>query len=88
MKIEVKKLTDAEKEEMGIYSWPVWTKEVSEFDWSYDEKESCLLLEGKVTVTTPEETVDFGKGDFVVFPKGLQCTWHVKESVKKHYRFG
>ena len=38
-------------EELGIKSWPIWTCNVSSFDWSYDDKETCFLLEGEVMVT-------------------------------------
>ena len=37
--------------ELGIKSRPIWTCEVISFDWSYEDKETCLLIEGKVTVT-------------------------------------
>ena len=33
------------------------------------------------------EKVSIGPGDFVVFPKGLKCIWHVKEAIKKHFIF-
>ena len=74
---------------LGLSSWPVWTKEASEFPWSYDEKETCYFLEGEVEVT-PEggEAVKMGKGDLVTFPQGMSCTWKVLKDVKKHYRFG
>jgi uncharacterized protein len=73
---------------MGVFNWPIWTKEVSRFDWSYDSVEECLLLEGQVTVETEDgKSVSFGKGDFVTFPKGLSCTWNVHKPVKKHYNF-
>ncbi len=88
MKIEVKKLSDSEIKERGIESWPIWEKEVSKFDWHYGQIEDCLLLEGQVTVESKDGTkVEFGKGDFVTFPKGLSCTWDIKEPVKKHYNF-
>ena len=67
---------------------PVWTKEISTFPWHYDEKETCLILEGRVTVTTADGDVTFGAGDYVVFPEGLDCTWNVTKPVRKHYRFG
>ena len=38
-------------EELGIKSWPIWTCDVSSFDWAYEDKETCLLLEGEVTIT-------------------------------------
>jgi len=74
---------------LGVFSWPIWTKEVSSFPWTYDEDETCYLLEGEVEVTPiGEETVRFGKGDLVTFPKGMECRWNVKQAVRKHYRFG
>ena len=76
-------------EELGCFSWSIWTKEPSSFPWHYDEKETCLILEGKVSVTpSGGESVSFGKGDLVVFPQGLSCTWNVLEAVRKHYKFG
>lgn len=87
MKIEIKKLTDNEIFEQNILQWPIWSCEVSEFDWEYDTQESCLLLEGVVEVKTDTETVRFSAGDFVVFPKGLKCRWKVTNPVRKHYSF-
>ena len=88
MKIEVKKPERDDLEKDGVMSWPIWEKEVSRFDWHYDQTEECYLLKGKVVVETEDgERVEFGKGDFVRFPKGLSCVWDVKEPVKKHYDF-
>ncbi len=75
-------------EQMGVPRWPIWEKEPSKFDWSYNETETCFLIDGDVIVKTPQGQVAFGKGDLVTFPRGLRCTWHVKKSVRKHYRFG
>lgn len=69
-------------------NWPIWTCEPSSFDWSYTEKETCLIIEGKVTITGGNESVSFGPGDLVVFPVDLDCVWNVEEPVKKHYNFG
>ena len=90
MKIEVTKNPTKEAfDKLGCKSWPIWEKEPSTFQWHYDEKETCLILEGKVTVTpTGDEPVTFGEGDLVVFPQGMNCTWNVLESVRKHYKFG
>ncbi len=88
MKIKVEKPDRTKLESDGVMSWPIWEKEVSEFDWHYDSTEECYLLEGKVVVKTEDgEEVEFGKGDYVTFPKGLSCRWEVKEPVKKHYTF-
>ena len=87
MKIEIIKLTEDDIIKQNIRSWPIWTCGVSEFDWEYSEQESCLLLEGEVEVASDNETVKFGAGDFVVFPKGLKCKWKITSPVRKHYSF-
>jgi hypothetical protein len=88
MKIEVSQPRAQELEDRGVRSWPIWEKEVSRFDWTYDSTEECYLLEGRVIVETKDgETVLFGKGDFVTFPSGLSCIWDIKEPVKKHFNF-
>ncbi len=84
--IIVKKPT--EDEAQSCQSWPTWQCEPSTFDWTYTEKETCLLIEGKVTVSDGEDSVTFGPGDMVIFPNGLECTWQVHEPVRKHYNFG
>ena len=79
----------AQLQSLGVSSWPIWTCGVSTFPWTYDERETCLLLEGDVTVTPAGgEPVRFGPGDLVVFVEGLSCTWDVHVPVRKHYRFG
>ncbi len=70
--------------------WPIWTCGVSQFEWEYTQTETCLILEGRVTVSDlPDsgESMSFGPGDYVVFPKGLKCVWKVEKPVKKHYEF-
>ena len=86
--IIVTKPSEDDLAELGVKSWPVWTCEPSRFGWEYDQKETCYLLEGQVTVTADGEEVTFGAGDMVIFPKGLVCTWDVLAAVKKHYKFG
>lgn len=88
MKIEVQKPNKEDLEKRGVLSWPIWEKEVSRFDWYYDSIEESYLLEGKVVVETKDgDKTEFGKGDFVTFPKGLSCIWDIKQSVRKHYLF-
>ena len=87
MNIEIKKITQSEIAKNEILSWPIWACGVSEFDWEYSEQESCLLLEGKVEVSSDFETVKFSAGDYVVFPRGLKCRWKVTKAVRKHYSF-
>ena len=87
MNIKIIKITEDEIIKQNIRSWPVWSCGVSEFDWEYSEKESCLLLEGEVEVKSDFETVKFSTGDYVVFPRGLKCRWNVIRAIRKHYSF-
>ncbi|WP_424097220.1 cupin domain-containing protein [Moorena producens] len=74
---------------LGVSNWPIWTKEVSEFPWTYDEPETCYLLESEVVVTPDGgEPVQIAKGDLVTFPAGMSCTWKILSNVRKHYQFG
>ncbi len=79
----------AKLEVMGVYDWPIWTKEASTFPWTYESRETCYFLEGDVTVT-PEggEPVQMGEGDLVTFPAGMTCTWEIRTPVRKHYNLG
>eukprot|EP00262_Sarcandra_glabra_P009583 TRINITY_DN2400_c0_g1_i1.p1 TRINITY_DN2400_c0_g1~~TRINITY_DN2400_c0_g1_i1.p1 ORF type:complete len:148 (-),score=30.50 TRINITY_DN2400_c0_g1_i1:128-571(-) len=76
--------------ELGVRKWPKWGCPPSKFPWTYDAKETCYVLEGKVKVYPDghqNEFVEFGAGDMVVFPKGMKCTWEVSQAVDKHYNF-
>ncbi len=76
-------------EELGVFDWPIWEKEASEFPWHYDDRETCYILEGQVTVTPDDgEPVTVGEGDLVTFPQGMGCTWTIHRAIRKHYRFG
>ena len=78
-----------ELDALGVFGWPVWHKGVSEFPWTYGEPETCYFLDGEVTVVpSAGEPITMGKGDLVIFPTGLSCTWQVTRPVRKHYRFG
>jgi len=74
--------------ELGVFNWPIWTKEVSEFPWTYDSEETCYFLEGDVEVIPDgSEPVRMGQGDLVTFPQGVSCIWKVQKVVRKHYQF-
>lgn len=76
-------------QELGVSNWPIWTKDVSEFPWTYDDSETCYLLTGEVIVTPDGgEPLQFGQGDLVTFPAGMSCSWKITKAVKKHYSFG
>ena len=86
MKPKVKK--PSKKEQQEAQSWPIWEKEESTFPWEYTVQEICLILDGNAVVQTEEGNVEFSAGDYVIFPKGLKCTWEIKKKIRKHYTFG
>ncbi len=87
-RIRIEKEPDEKRlSQLGVRSWPIWTKEVSRFDWHYDSNETCYFLEGHVVVKTDKGETRVGKGDLVIFPQGLTCVWDVREPIKKHYFF-
>ena len=86
--IVIKKPTDQEIE--TAKTWPIWQSDPATFDWDYTQTETCLLIEGKVTVTdrpATENSVTFTAGDMVIFPEGLPCIWKIEQAVKKYYDF-
>jgi len=86
--VEILNLSEEELKQKDVYSWPIWTKEISRFDWYYDSEEHCYILEGKVVVETKSgNKYEIKKGDYVIFKKGLSCVWDIKEDIKKHYNF-
>jgi len=86
-KVIIENLSTERINEKGINSWPIWTKEVSRFDWTYTGDEECLILNGEFTVETDEGSFNIKPGDFVTFKDGLKCTWDITVPVKKHYNF-
>jgi uncharacterized protein len=87
MKILVEKPSPEQLEKLNVNKWPTWEAQPSIFPWHYDATEVCYILEGKVQVITPTQVVEFGKGDLVTFPEGLDCEWTVIEKISKHYQF-
>jgi len=73
---------------LGVGRWPIWTKEVSTFEWEYDQQEICYFLDGEVTVKTEVSSVKLKTGDLVTFSQGLACIWEVTKPVRKHFKFG
>ncbi|MEI7597031.1 MAG: cupin domain-containing protein [Bacteroidota bacterium] len=69
-------------------NWSVWSKESSKFNWNYNDRELCYILEGEAIVKDKlGEVINFKRGDFVVFEKGLECEWEIISAIKKKYKF-
>jgi len=67
----------------GIKSWPIWECEPSKFQWNYEDKEICLIIEGQAKISTQNGAIYVIKaGDLVEFPAGFNCEWEVTKSIK------
>lgn len=86
-KIKIQKLNDQDIQKLNVKSWPIWEKEVSNFDWEYADEEECFIIEGEVEIITDEEKVNIQAGDFVTFKKGLHCEWNILKPIRKYYNF-
>ncbi len=88
-KVTIRKPDENLLKKLNVESWPIWEKEISEFDWYYDEDETFYVLEGEVEVEIEDgEKVSFGKGDLVTFKEGTKCRWKLKKPIRKHYYLG
>lgn len=88
MKVKIERPDEEKLKELRVSEWPIWSKEVSRFDWYYGETEMCYFIEGEVVVELPNgEKIEIKAGDLVTFPKGLSCIWDIKKPVRKHYTF-
>ena len=89
MEIKIEHQPSQERlQQLGVAKWDIWEKEVSKFPWTYDTQETCYFLAGDVIVTPDDrQPVQMGKGDLVIFPSGMSCTWEIISDVKKHYYF-
>ena len=85
MPVTIRKPTGSERAQAE--TWPVWTCAPNVFEWGYSSTERCLIMEGEAMVEARGREFHFGPGDYVVFPKGLACRWHVTQAMRKHYMF-
>ncbi|MEE4260485.1 MAG: cupin domain-containing protein [Bacteroidales bacterium] len=86
-KIKVETFSKDQLKEKGVFSWPVWARDSSRFNWTYADDEECYIIEGECAVETINKTVHLKPGDFVTFKKELECVCDIKKAVKKHYNF-
>ncbi|MFV2056848.1 MAG: cupin domain-containing protein [Thiohalomonadales bacterium] len=89
-----KNVTPIKLDTLAIDRWPIWSKEVSTFDWLYEQNETCYILEGEAIITIrheandksgSRESVTITEGDLVSFSQGLSCQWRITSPIKKHY---
>ena len=73
-----------------LKTWPIWEKEISTFEWEYEETEEAYIVQGEARIHSLErpESITFKAGDHVTFPKGLKVRWEIISPIKKHFRIG
>lgn len=87
MRVEVTQYSQEELEQEGVFEWEIWEHDEDKFEWFYDQTELCYILEGEAVITTEFDSYTIKAGDFVTFPKGLECVWDIQSAIKKHYSF-
>lgn len=86
-KIITKRMSLEEARKLGIDSWGRWECEPSSFPWHYAEQETAYVFEGDVIVTASGEQTHITGGMLVSFPKGMDCHWEVRKTIRKAYTF-
>jgi uncharacterized protein len=70
-------------------NWGIWKKEESEFNWYYEDPETCYIIKGEAVVSDNSgNSIAFKSGDMVKFETGLKCTWKITKEIEKRYKFG
>lgn len=81
MALQIEKATDVQREFFrGLREKQRNPGEV--LDWYYDEKTTCLILEGKAVVDHYGEKIPVETGDLVTFPQGFHCQWEILEPLR------
>jgi uncharacterized protein len=66
----------------GVWSADAFVEHVP----SYPVDEVCVLIEGSVTLRTPDgAATTFGPGDAFAIARGTECTWEQPGPVRKFY---
>ncbi len=93
---ESEKVIDGDPVEIGYNYFSNYTGQLTAGVWectpytsqidSYPVDEFCFILSGKVVITDADGRAEtFKAGECFVIPKGLKCTWHMPETVRKFY---
>ncbi len=81
MALQIEKATDVQREFFrGLREKQRNPGEV--LDWYYDEKTTCLILEGKAVVDHYGEKIPVEAGDLVPSPQGFHCQWEILEPLR------
>ncbi|WP_271274384.1 cupin domain-containing protein [Aliamphritea hakodatensis] len=68
--------------------WPVWEKEICNFDEDYTAREMFYILDGEARLTTRcgiDQTIR--QGDLVTVEAGVLVNWDIRQPIRKHFKF-
>jgi len=86
MKVKIEQPDEERLAELRVKTWPTLEKQACDIDWVFDCTEESYFLEGRVIVETADgRRYEVKKGDLATFPRGLACTWHIIEPMRKHF---
>ena len=71
--------------ENGRFSAGIWQAQPGVLSVSYTETELCVLLEGRVRLSSDEGSVEYEEGDAFVIDAGFRGTWESIGRVTKAY---
>ncbi len=81
----VSRVWNAFSDPTGRFHVGHWRAEVGSRAVSYTETELCLLLEGRVRLTSAEGSAEFGPFEPFVIAPGFEGTWETLEPLLKLY---
>lgn len=84
MSIIVRKVTEEEKRYMEQKE--VWESEIAQFDYKYENDETCVIEKGSAEIMCGNQKVILSEGDLAYFPKGTVCMWKVLSPMRKYLR--
>ena len=88
MRIESRPIDIAEAERRGILEWPTSQRQVSRYHWHYDAVEVAYIETGSARIETEDGNIEIEAGDLVTLPEDLDCTWIIREPLRKRYKIG
>jgi len=62
--------------------------EISPIHLGTEDPELSWVSSVRIEPKDGGKPVEFGPGDLVTFPEGLDCVWKISKPVRKHYKFG
>jgi len=86
MRITSETIGAEEAQRRGVFDWPTSARLVSRYNWHYDAPETAYIEAGSARIETEDGNIEVEAGDLVTLPEDLDCTWIIREPIKKRYQ--